>query len=204
MVCLVSLMALYSVLAAFLFFLRFNEARQGFVLHDKLVALVPAIDLSMLTFGFTYAVIGAGILIAIRTPVLVLVLLQAYTLLILFRIFTLAVAPLEPPAGIIPLRDYFLRSSVYSGGDDLKDLFFSGHTATICLFLFGFRERSLKFAFGIGAALVGALLLLQHVHYTIDVVAAPAFAWLAIYLARRISASSLMGPAVLQMGEQGK
>ena len=87
---------------------------------------------------------------------------------------------------IIPLKDSFLQSSFYSGRENLKDLFFSGHTATIFLFAFGFRKKPLKILFAIGGTIVGILVVLQHVHYSIDVVVAPFVAYIAIRMQKKL------------------
>ena len=96
------------------------------------------------------------------------------------------ILPLESPASIIPLKDSFLQNSFYSGRENLKDLFFSGHTATVFLFAFAFKKRVLKLFFAIGGTVVGIFVVLQHVHYSIDVIVAPAFAYFSVYLQRKI------------------
>lgn len=67
-----------------------------------------------------------------------------------------------------------------------KDLFFSGHTATLCLFAIMFEDRPFKLFFGTMAVVVGVAVLMQHVHYSIDVVVAP----LAAIAAARLSKKS--------------
>jgi hypothetical protein len=65
-----------------------------------------------------------------------------------------------------------------------KDLFFSGHTATmvfVCFFLPDMRER--KIAIGLTIVLV-IFLLIQHVHYSLDILAAPLATWMSIRLAK--------------------
>ncbi len=67
-----------------------------------------------------------------------------------------------------------------------KDLFFSGHTATmvfVCYFLPTTRER--RIAIGLSLLLV-SLLLVQHVHYSLDIAAAPLFTLAAIWIVKRI------------------
>jgi membrane-associated phospholipid phosphatase len=88
--------------------------------------------------------------------------------------------------GIIPLKDILLQFSFYSGRENLKDLFFSGHTATLLLFGFLFHVRTLKMIFFSGAIVVGALLMIQHVHYSIDVVAAPFAAWVSVKASEKL------------------
>jgi len=70
-----------------------------------------------------------------------------------------------------------MEGSFYSGRLNLKDLFFSGHTAAILLFFFAVTRKKQKWLMLILSVIVAMGLLLQHVHYTIDVVVAPLFAW---------------------------
>ncbi|MBC7884582.1 MAG: hypothetical protein H7X99_03860, partial [Saprospiraceae bacterium] len=69
---------------------------------------------------------------------------------------------------------------LFYGGDVLlKDLFFSGHTANLILVGLVVDVPWLKRALFFFALVVGILVVLQHVHYSIDVVAAPFFAYAA-------------------------
>jgi membrane-associated phospholipid phosphatase len=57
-------------------------------------------------------------------------------------------------------------------------LFFSGHTATtFILLLYVWRIRWLRWATLVGHSLVVAAVIFAHLHYTIDVIAAYAFAF---------------------------
>lgn len=181
-----TILSLAFTLFAFLHFLTFIEFRPGYTFHDPVLALFAPVEVSGLTFLVTYGFALVGIGIAIRQPVLFLGLLQAYMLMTLLRMLTLYFIPLEAPADIIPLRDVFLKSTFYSGRPNLKDLFFSGHTATLFLFAFAFERRGLKVLFFVGGSIVGFLVMLQHVHYSIDVLVAPIVAWTVVTLQRKI------------------
>jgi membrane-associated phospholipid phosphatase len=179
--------SLAIVLFAFLHFLTYNESRSGSEFDDPILKNLTPQDLSGITFLLTYSVALTGIIISLKEPRIFIVLLQAYLILTLLRILSLYLIPLAPPPGIIILNDKLLRFSFYSGRDNLKDLFFSGHTATIFLFAFIFNDKRLKWIFSIAAILIGFLLMKQHVHYSIDILFAPVFAWLAIILQKKIS-----------------
>ena len=90
------------------------------------------IAVSEFTFFVTYFLVIYGIIISFRDPFLFVGLLQAYTLMILIRMGCLYLVPLEAPISIIPLKDSFLQNSFYSGRENLKDLFFSGHNGNRC------------------------------------------------------------------------
>jgi hypothetical protein len=172
------LIILPSVVYGFSLFLAWVEQREGYVLNDPLLALVGPYDLSTVTLCFTYIPVLAGFIYCAGQPHLFVRLAGAYALLLILRATTLYLVPLSPPADILPLRDPLLELSVYGGKAALNDLFFSGHTATLFL-LFLLAGGKWKVFFFICTLIVGTLVLLQHVHYTVDVLAAPLFAWLA-------------------------
>lgn len=176
-------------LVSFVYFLTFNENRTGYTFNDPILNLFEPVAISEITFFITYFFAIYGMIISFREPALFVSLLQAYTIMTLFRMTCLYIIPLEAPDTIIPLKDTFLQSTFYSGRENLKDLFFSGHAATIFLFAFAFRKKGTKILFLFGACLVGILVVLQHVHYSIDVVAAPVFAFIAIRVQKKIRLS---------------
>ena len=53
-----------------------------------------------------------------------------------------------------------------------NDLFFSGHTAVPFLGFLLFKDRKIRYFFLIASIIMGATVLLMHVHYTIDVLSA--------------------------------
>jgi hypothetical protein len=185
-VVLISLSALTLTLFLFIRFLTYNEARTGFLFPDPVLSMFHPYALSEYTFFITYVLGVYGLIVCAQKPLMFVRLIQAYTIMTLLRMGCMFLLPLEPPAAIIPLRDSFLQSSFYSGRENLKDLFFSGHTATIFLFVFIFENARFRWFYGIGAAVVGMLLVLQHVHYSIDVMAAPVFAWLGVFIQKKI------------------
>lgn len=163
------------------------ETRPGMVLNDWLLANIPAVDCSITIFIFLWS---ASLLIIIRSIQQPAIFLRAIYLLIvitLVRMGTISLFPLDPPPGLIHLRDP-LTSLSYGGSQVFitKDLFFSGHTANlfmICLCLQKKRDRQ----FALFAAIaVGILLLVQHVHYSIDVLVAIIFTYCLVEVAKRI------------------
>ncbi len=153
-------------------FLVYNEARPGFSFTDPFLSLFTPIKVTWVTFALIYfAVITALISLSFYPDKLMLA-LQSYTLVILFRLITIYFLPLNPPDSIIPLRDPVVE--LFGNGKTLlKDLFFSGHTATMFIFFLTAQNKKLKIIFLVSTVLVGACVLIQHVHYTIDVVIAP-------------------------------
>jgi len=172
----ITILLLVVVLFIFPNFLTFVEARDGVVLTDPILALFSPIDLTWLTFALIYISLITAIISLAGKPEILLLALQSYSLLVIFRILVMYSAPLDAPDGIIILNDPFVQ--FFGNGEILtKDLFFSGHTATLFLLFLISDKKLLKFIFLISTILVGAAVLLQHVHYTIDVLAAPFFTY---------------------------
>ncbi len=177
---------LILTLVSFVYFLTYNESRAGYTFNDPVLNLFEPVAISEFTFFITYFFSIYGIIISFRDPPLFIRLLQAYTIMTLLRMLCLYLLPLEAPESIIPLKDTFLQSTFYSGRENLKDLFFSGHTATIFLFAFGFKKRGMRQFFFAAGCSVGILVVAQHVHYSIDVIAAPFFAYVATRLQKKM------------------
>lgn len=183
----VSVLVFIVVLSFLAGFLTFIEFREGVTLPDPLLNSFKPVDLSGYIFGFTYLPVLAGILIVVRKPYYTLISLQTYTLIHIIRIICMYFIPLEPPGQIIPLRDIFLESTFYSGRLNLKDLFFSGHVASLFMFYLIVRSKYLKTCFLLLTLILSVMILLQHVHYTIDVIVAPVFSWLAFIIAKKLN-----------------
>ncbi|MBC6697423.1 phosphatase PAP2-related protein [Hymenobacter puniceus] len=169
---------LLGLLAALPRFFAYIQARPGVVLSDPLLALLPAHDVSALTFGAIYLSVVAGLWRLLPRPLLLLRALWAYLLLHVCRCLLLWLLPLEPPVGLVLLQDPLVDQLVYAAPAPItKDLFFSGHTATVVLLALAVGRGRLRRGLLAAAGLVGTLVLVQHAHYTYDVLAAPLFAW---------------------------
>jgi hypothetical protein len=167
-------------------FLGYVETRAGIVLPDPVLSLLSPHDFRWITFSLIYSGILLGIISLSFYPFALLLTVRAYILMILLRIVCMFLLPLDPPRDMIPLVDPFVQwPGVYQ--TFTRDLFFSGHTATIVLLAFTAQWKDMKIIFACTAFLVAMLLLLQHVHYTIDVVAAPCFAFVAYGIANWIT-----------------
>lgn len=160
-------------------FFQVIEARPGTVPPEPVLALFEARVVALPIFLVLYAGVLLGIGSLVRRPLDLLRMLVAYAALLALRMVTMYLFTFEPPAGILPLEDP-VTAVFYPGGEPfLKDLFFSGHTATLVLFGFAMGPGRLRTVMLVASAVVGTLVLVQHVHYTVDVLAAPFFAGLA-------------------------
>ncbi len=149
---------------------------------DPILQLFHPVDVSILTGIFTNLPIFICILLILHRPMSTVYMFTAAILICIIRACSLYFVALEPPIHIIPLADPILEATFYRGNALLKDLFFSGHTANIMLIGLLADQIIIKRTMVVISALVGLLLILQHVHYSIDVLAAPLFAVLTYKL----------------------
>lgn len=177
--------ALALALAALARFVRWVEGRPGATLPDPLLALLPPRDVTWLTFSLIYAGILTAVFLLLRRPRDLLAAVQAYAVMVAFRIAVMWATPLDPPPGMIALQDPFVER-LGTGQLLTRDLFFSGHTSTLFLLFLAAPGRGSRAFFLACTALVGACVLWQHVHYTVDVLAAPFFAYAAWRVAGRL------------------
>jgi hypothetical protein len=178
--------------ALFSSFMCWNETRPGFVFNDPILRLIPAVDFSIVTMTFTTIPFVSGFLYFLRRPKKTVYFFYATIFICLFRTTTLYLTPLDPPIGIIPLTDPVIEKLFYGNKVLLKDLFFSGHTANLILIGLILNHKIYSKAVFLCAAIVGILLMVQHVHYSIDVFAAPFFAILAYKMAVKVGDSTLL------------
>jgi hypothetical protein len=165
-----------AVIVAFSHFLHFVEQREGVVLDDPILKSFNPIDLTWLTFALIYLSLIIFVVTTFNKPSKLLISFQAYGMMLIFRTIAMYLTPFEAPTAIILLDDPFVQ--FFAKGDILtKDLFFSGHTGTLFLLFLLAENKSLKSVFLILTLMVGTAVLLQHVHYSIDVFVAPFVAY---------------------------
>lgn len=176
------------VLIAFPFFFRYIEQRQGWTPNDWLLDQLPSLDTSIPCFLVIWGMFGLFFYRALFEPKWLLLFLWGFIVLSLMRFCTIYLLPLEPPARLIPLLDPI--SNLFYGGKDAfitKDLFFSGHTSTQFLIFLCLPKKSDKIWALLATIAVGLMVLMQHVHYSMDVFAAPPLTYLVYLIAKRIA-----------------
>ncbi len=157
----------------------FIQTREGSLINDPILNLIQPRDLSWWTFGFEYFAVIVGLTYVAFRPKQMVLLFETVFLITSTRMCTLYFIPLEPPIGLIPLADPILGRFVYSGNLITKDLFFSGHTVMVFIMFLNVRHIWLKIIFLLLTISVGAFVVIQHVHYSFDVLVAPFFTWIA-------------------------
>ncbi len=181
----ITLLFLVAILIALTNFLNFVEFRSGVVFQDPLLILFNPVDLTWLIFGLIYLSLLTAVISFASKPARLLFAFQLYTFMVIVRIAGMFLLPLDPPDTLIVLKDPFVE--FFGTGQTLtKDLFFSGHTATLFIFFLIEDNKILKSVFLFCTIGVAITVLLQHVHYTIDVFAALFFTYACYVLLRKI------------------
>jgi PAP2 superfamily C-terminal len=174
------------VLSAFPIFFQIIENRHGILLHDWLLNRIPSHDVSIFIFLLIWASTLLLLVRFVQDPEILQRFLWCYIFLCLLRMITISLFPLEPPENLLPLADP-IANSFYGTHFVTRDLFFSGHTATVFLMALCLKKSSDKNLTFLASLCIGILVLVQHVHYTIDVVAAPVLTFGVYWLGRRIA-----------------
>lgn len=160
-------------------FFEWVQGRPGMEIQDPVLAMWSAHDVSTLTFTVLYGTLVIVVASVARSPMRILHGVWAYVFMLLLRMLAMALFTLAPPPGIIPLIDPFTQNFYPGATPFLKDLFFSGHTATLTLMILLARKGPLRWFAAICTAAIALFVLVQHVHWTVDVLAAVPAAWLA-------------------------
>ncbi|MEY3739260.1 MAG: hypothetical protein RL544_2038 [Bacteroidota bacterium] len=169
-------------------FFAFIEKREGMVLQDYLLDVIPAMDVSIPTFIIIWSMVILVLYRIYQNPRLFLVVAYGFILMCLARILTISLLPLNPPTGIITLQDPI--ANIAYGGNGIfitKDLFYSGHTGNMFLFFLCLEAKWDKIIALTASFLIGLLVLIQHIHYSIDVFAAFIFTYFIYLGAKKIS-----------------
>lgn len=171
-----------TVPVALSYLLPIIQMRPGVGFTDPILEMITPRDVSASIFRILYTGLFSTAFFLFAYPRQLMVGMYIYLWLSILRICSIYLIPLEPPVGLIYLEDPLLAASVYKGNVITKDLFFSGHTATIVGCAFAMHHRKLKIIlFGMSIVL-SFLLLVQHIHYTIDIIGA----WIFCFLVYKI------------------
>ena len=181
----ICLLIVASCGALFAVFMDYHEPKvdaMKWYFDDPAFDILPAYDCSAIIFSITYGSLILFALTHFKKHFVLSKLAIAYAIMLIFRVITMTALPLKEPESIIFLDDVFLNTFIYQGELN-ADLFFSGHTGL--LFILYFLSEK-KWYFLVLGVTLGILLMIQRVHYSIDVLAAIPFAWLTVYLTNQI------------------
>jgi membrane-associated phospholipid phosphatase len=180
---------LVCILMSFPSFFAFIENRKGAVLNDVVLNMIRPTDVSIPLFIIIWSTPLFFIYRSIYNPSIFLNGVYCFCFLSLVRMLSIYLVALEPPATLIAIKDP-LTSLSYGGKDVFitKDLFFSGHTSNTLMLALCFEKKTERLIGYIAAVLVGILVLVQHAHYTIDVVAAFIFTSFIVRFGKKVAA----------------
>jgi hypothetical protein len=163
------------------------QQRNGVVLDDFILAHMPTSNVSIPIFSIIYSSVIYLLFRIIQLPRHFLWFAWAFNIETLLRFACIYWVALNPPIGLIDLHDPIAELFIYGENVSItKDLFFSGHTATMVLVCFFLPQKRDQKIFMCLTIVLACLLLIQHVHYTIDILSAPIATWIAIQLAKRL------------------
>ena len=161
------------------------ESRNGVVMNDIVLQMLPSINLSIPIFVFIWGTALIMIFRSFQNPYTLILFVWCFLFLTLSRMITISLVPLNPPKNLILLKDP-LSNQFYHGPFITKDLFYSGHTSTMFLMFLCLKNKIEKTIALCSSIIIGIMVLIQHVHYTIDVMFAPIGAFLVYKLARMV------------------
>ncbi len=154
------------------FFRDIIQPKTGIYLNDVVLNFFTPINWSVIIFSIIYLSILQTIFSIAKKPDLIILGLTTYLAVNLFRMATMYVLTLEPPTDMIFLADP-ISTKFYPAGNFAKDMFFSGHLSTMTVLVLIEKNHLAKMVKIVASFALGVLLAWQHVHYTIDLLAAP-------------------------------
>ena len=178
------------VLIFFPFFFQYVEQRNGTKVSDVLLDHIHAADVSVSIFLIIWSMAFFTLFRAIYQAEIFVTFLFAFFFLSISRIITILLVPMAPPPNLIPLVDP-LSNTFYGGHFITKDLFYSGHVATQFLMFLCLKKTLDKWLTAFSTVTVAILVLVQHVHYSIDVLAGPVFAFICYKIGASIAKKGL-------------
>lgn len=153
------------------------ENQPGAILIDPILDYIPSYDFSIYIMSIIYGTVFVSFAWLILFPMRMHLAIKTFWLVVTLRYLLIYLIPLEPHPSIILLHDPFLAMIVYDSNAITKDLFFSGHMMTMCIACFVTSYKPLKYIVILLTVLLGTMLMIQHVHYSYDVLAAPIITW---------------------------
>lgn len=169
-------------------FFQFIQKREGKQLNDFILEQIPAGNNSHLIFGIIYLSVIFLLFQLLKQPNKFVWFAWAFNLETTLRFICIYFIPLNPPYHLVELHDPLAEIFIY--GENLaitKDLFFSGHTATMIFVCYFLEQKSQKYIAYFLTFTLAILLLIQHIHYSIDILGAVFFTLGSIWATKKIT-----------------
>jgi hypothetical protein len=135
--------------------------------------MIPPMNFSVIIFLLIWSVFILALIRCVQEPGICLIILLSVVALLVLRMISIYFVVLDPPEGLIVLTDP-LTSLTYGGKGIFitKDLFFSGHTSNLFMVYLCLQKKGDKVFVLLSVLTVAVLVLVQHVHYSMDVLGA--------------------------------
>jgi len=150
-----------------------SKSLRSSAVPDIFLDNLPTVNLDLVVVQGALFAWVIGVLLLIRYPKYLLFGTKATALFIIIRATFLNLTNI----GVYPRQavfDYALGSGLYDLVNFDGNFFFSGHTGMpILMALVFWEKKNIRYFFLLASALFGISALLAHVHYSIDVFAAP-------------------------------
>lgn len=148
---------------------NFATEKAGNGVADLFLDNVPVVDMGFLLVYGALAILSFILIVLICEPRYLPFTLKALAMFIITRSIFIVLTHIGPYYEFAPLPPNKLMGTIAFGGD----LFFSGHTGVPFLMaLIFWKFARLRFIFIAVSVIFGISVLLSHIHYSIDVVAA--------------------------------
>jgi hypothetical protein len=163
------------------------ETREGFVPFDPVMSVLPVADMSLYIFFILYAAVFAGFLCLLKDPKMLVTAFYSFAVMYWIRALCITLVPFNEPSGLIVLSDPFIAKLGVYQSFVKRDLFFSGHFASVYLFWVILRGVAYRHLFLTGSVAMGILIMVQRIHYSYDIAGAIVFSNLSVFLAKKLS-----------------
>lgn len=184
---------IYSLIFAFLFLIisliinfiagTYATKEASSSVTDIVLSNIPVFDVDgIFVYGsFVFWILTAFIFI--NNPKKILFSLKAVALFVIIRSIFVSLTHLGPFPSQIIIDNIGLFNKFIFGGD----LFFSGHTGLpFLLALVFWKEKNLRYFFMTSSIMFGAVVLMGHLHYSIDVLGAFFITYTIFHIAETI------------------
>lgn len=164
----------------------YSERPTSTFVGDFILDNIPTIDLNLIIIEGAFLAIVFGVFYVLSNPRYVLFTLKALALFIIIRALFISLTHVGfYPDHLDPGLGFF--DGLYLYLNFQLGFFFSGHTSMpILLALIFWRRHRARIVFLLIAFVFGVAVLLAHVHYSIDVFAAPFMAYGIFKIATRL------------------
>lgn len=167
-------LVLFALAIVFQFYASaYSDRVSSNFVHDIILDNIPVVNLNAIIVEGALAAIAGSIILLLVKPKYLIFSLKAAAIFIATRAVFVAATHLGIyPGQVNPDTGFFDR--IYTGLGLEAGFFFSGHTGLTCLMaLIFWDEKFWRYVYIILSIVFGISVLFAHVHYTIDVLAAP-------------------------------